>query len=139
MIEQSDPTYTLAQARTELGRQECRARGHDYEHIEALTGTGVRELTGVLCPRCGRSWPIAAPPAEKVAGYLVIAETGQATEERGQWISPRPRRTPGEAGADRVFWKDAAPGRFEVETLRLAKLVLLDEEDQGVVEENAPA
>lgn len=50
-----EPTYTLDEARAELARQECRAHGHDYEHVETVRpDTGERDLSGVFCPQCRR-------------------------------------------------------------------------------------
>ncbi|MER5322338.1 hypothetical protein [Streptosporangium roseum] len=137
MTEQSPPTFTLAEARAELAQQECRL-GHDFEHIEVITpSTGEQELTGVLCPRCGRRWSIARPDVEEVAGYLVV-DTSAPAEDRGRWITPRMRDTAKEADADRAFWSDAT-GRLHIGPgpFRLAKVVLLTEEDQPVSEEDA--
>ncbi|GHE32322.1 hypothetical protein GCM10017673_39030 [Streptosporangium violaceochromogenes] len=70
-----EPTYTLDEARAELGRRECRAHGHDYEHVGApRTDTGERDLAGVVCPQCGRSWPIAAPGQQPADAEQVRAE-----------------------------------------------------------------
>ncbi|MGW4422567.1 hypothetical protein [Streptosporangium sp. NPDC004631] len=70
-----ETTYTLDEARAELARQECRAHGHDYEHIETARPDAGRDLTGVFCPQCRRSWPIAAPGQQPAD-----AEQGRAEE-----------------------------------------------------------
>jgi hypothetical protein len=48
--------YTLAEAKLELNKEECRLLGHDYQIIEEIGKDGPQVIT---CKRCGRSWNIA--------------------------------------------------------------------------------
>jgi hypothetical protein len=40
--------------RRRVAEADCRANGHDFEHVVEMTG----ELVQVICGRCGRSWPV---------------------------------------------------------------------------------
>lgn len=48
-----EPRYTLAEARAELGRQECRTHGHSWDVI-SRGGVPVR----IDCDTCGASYAV---------------------------------------------------------------------------------
>lgn len=55
-----EPRYTLAEAKLELHREECRRLGHDYQIVLA---THLDGPSFVACLRCGRSWGIVLEDA----------------------------------------------------------------------------
>ncbi|MFI9845087.1 hypothetical protein ACIHFD_49270 [Nonomuraea sp. NPDC051941] len=103
---------------------------HTFEHVvEMISG----EPTALLCPGCKRSWPVGVPPAaapteEETAGYVVVNVAGD-DPQTAQWMSPARYESVVHAGAERKFWSSGR--HLQRAQLRLAKLVLLAEEDPG--------
>jgi hypothetical protein len=54
-VNEEAPRYTLAEAKLELNREECRIRGHDFEIQVRM---GVDGPCSVLCSRCGKQWAV---------------------------------------------------------------------------------
>ena len=52
-------TYTLAEARAEIARRECRNEGHDFDVVTSVTLADLSgEPIGIQCRRCSKSWKV---------------------------------------------------------------------------------
>ena len=73
----TEPTYTLAEARQELARQECLRDGHSYYTIGAPSHTDPAGTPAeVVCDQCGKHWPVARPQRDTE----IIVDIGADTE-----------------------------------------------------------
>ncbi|MER6830899.1 hypothetical protein ABT352_33235 [Streptosporangium sp. NPDC000563] len=108
-------------------RHDCRRDGCTYEVIT----TPQDGPTQIVCSgTCGQSWPVGpAAPAERVAGYLTVSAEHDR-DRKVPWINPQLRPTPELADRDRTYWQPSHNTMRRGLTLRLAKVVYLDQPEQ---------
>ena len=70
MTAKSNKLYTLAEAKVELHKSQCRVEGHEL----TIYVDDLNDPTRIQCGRCGRQWPIERGDDEAKEG-----EGGEAT------------------------------------------------------------